>query len=306
MAMRCRFAIVQAPSVLGLKPTGVERLPEAMLAHGLRTRLHARDAARLVPPPYDASRDPETGTLNAVAIARWTPTLADAIDEALTQGEFPIVLGGDCSILLGAMLALKRRGRYGLLFLDGHADFYQPEVNPNGEAASMELAFATGAGPRLLTDIEGKGPLVRAGDVAAVGFRDGEEQARFGSQRLPREMLALDLRAVRQLGIEDAAARAVAHVTGPSLDGFFIHVDADCLADEIMPAVDYRLPDGLSWREATTLLGAAMASGRPVGLELTIYNPALDVDGTAGRALADLLVSVLAPHGDGRQWPPNT
>jgi arginase len=41
---------------------------------------------------------------------------------------------------------LKRRGRYGLLFIDGHADFYQPEVNPNGEAASMDLAFATGHG----------------------------------------------------------------------------------------------------------------------------------------------------------------
>ena len=44
--------------------------------------------------------------------------------------------------MLGATLALKPRGRFGLLFIDGHADFYQPEVNPNGEAASMDHAFA--------------------------------------------------------------------------------------------------------------------------------------------------------------------
>jgi len=56
----------------------------------------------------------------------------------------PLVLGGDCSILLGTTLALRRRGRFGLLFIDGHADFYQPEVEPKGEAASMDLAFATG------------------------------------------------------------------------------------------------------------------------------------------------------------------
>ena len=61
------------------------------------------------------------------------------------------MLGGDCSILLGNLLALRRRGRYGLLFVDGHADFYHPEANPNGEAASMDLAFATGRGPEVLT-----------------------------------------------------------------------------------------------------------------------------------------------------------
>ena len=39
-------------------------------------------------------------------------------------------------IVLGAMLALRRRGRYGLLYVDGDADFYQPEVNPLSGAAS--------------------------------------------------------------------------------------------------------------------------------------------------------------------------
>ena len=86
----------------------------------------------------------------------------------LAAGEFPLVLGGDCSILLGAMLALKRRGRFGLLFIDGHADFYQPAANPNGEAASMDFAFATGYGPALLTDLEHRGPLVRPGGHCGV------------------------------------------------------------------------------------------------------------------------------------------
>ena len=98
--------------------------------------------------------------------------------DVVGRGEFPILLGGDCSILLGSTLALRRRGRYGLLFIDGHADFYQPEANPNGEAASMDLAFATGHGPELLTNLEGLRPLVRDEDVVAFGFRDAEEQRR--------------------------------------------------------------------------------------------------------------------------------
>ena len=60
-----------------------------------------------------------------------------------------------------------------------------------------------------------------------------------------------------------------------------MHVDADVLDDAIMPAVDYRLPDGLSWEELTTAMRIAIKSHRVVGLEVTIYNPKLDPDGAA-------------------------
>lgn len=290
------IAILEAPSVLGLRPTGVERLPEHLLRHGLAERIGARRAGRVEAPPYEEGRDPETGTLNARAIAAWTPRLADAIGDVLSRGEFPVILGGDCSIVLGATLALRRRGRYGLLYVDGHADFYQPEANPSGEAASMDLAFATGHGPALLADLEGRAPLVRAEDAVAFALRDADEQRAYGSQPLPPELRALDLAAVRRLGVARAAAAAIAHLTRAGLDGFFIHVDADCLSDDLMPAVDYRLPDGLSWAELRTTLELALASPSAVGLEVTIYNPSLDPGGAAGRALADLLAEALRPR----------
>jgi arginase len=97
------------------------------------------------------------------------------------------VLGGDCSILLGTMLALRRRGRYGLLYIDGDADFYQPEVNPlRGAASASDPAFATGRGPGVVTDIEGRRPLVRDEDVVVVfGCRDAGDRERAGCQRCP-------------------------------------------------------------------------------------------------------------------------
>jgi arginase len=287
------YRIIQAPSVLGLKPSGVERLPERLLQEGLATRLHAEVVARLDTPPYDPVRDPATQTLNAQAIADWTPRLADSVAAVLREGGFPLILGGDCSIVLGPMLALRRMGRYGLLFIDGHADFYQPEVNPNGEAASMDLAFATGHGPALLTDIEGQRPLVREEDTVVFGFRDADEQAEYGSQPLPPAIRAFDLQAVRRLGVDEAARQAVAHLCRDELQGFFIHVDADCLDDALMPAVDYRLPGGLSWHELVTALRTALASGRVMGLEVAIYNPTLDESGSAGRGLVDALASAL-------------
>jgi hypothetical protein len=178
-----RYAIIEAPSVLGLKPTGVDGLPARLLELGLAERIGARRAGRVPAPPYSSERDAETGTLNAHAIAAWTPRLADAVEAVLDAGEFPLVLGGDCSIVLGRTLALRRRGRYGLLFIDGHADFYQPEVNPNGEAASMDLAFATGHGPRLLADIEGLGPLVRDEDAFVFDSATGRGRRSTAASR---------------------------------------------------------------------------------------------------------------------------
>ncbi|MFE0754874.1 arginase family protein [Inquilinus sp. NPDC058860] len=290
-----RHAILEAPSTLGLATDGVEGLPDRLLALGLAERILARRAGRLAVPPKDPVPDPETRTLNAKAIAAWSPRLADAVEAALDAGEFPVVLGGDCTILLGPMLALRRRGRHGLLFIDGNADFFQPEAEPNGEGASMDLAFATGHGPALLTDLEGRSPLVRAEDAVAFAFRDHEDQAEFGSQPLPPELRACDLPAVRRMGVENAARAAVEHLTRPELDGFFIHLDADCLDDAIMPAVDFRVPGGLSWDELGAALRIALASGKAIGLEVAIYNPRLDEDGGAGRGLADVLAAVLGP-----------
>jgi arginase len=290
---------VEAPSILGLKPTGVEGLPRTLLGHGLARRIQARHAARLEPPPYDSERDPDTLTLNARAIADFTRVLANEVEAVLERTEFPVILGGDCSIVLGPTLALRRRGRFGLLFIDGHADFYQPEANPNGEAASMDLAFATGHGPKLLTDIEGRGPVVRSADTVLFGYRDAVEQAEYGSQPLPEDLMAFDLHAVRRLGVSEASRAAIEHLTRAELDGFFVHIDADCLDDAVMPAVDYRIADGLSFHELGVTVRTALASGRAAGLEVAIYNPALDADGEAGRGLAHTVAEALGTRAPG-------
>ena len=288
-------AIVQAPSHLGLRPAGVEQLPEALLDAGLATRLDARLAASLPAPPFDPGIDPETRMLNPAALREHSSLLADAVGSVLNVGDFPIVLGGDCSVLLGNALALKRRGRYGLLYLDGHADFYQPEAEPTGEAASMALALATGRGPATVADIEGKAPLVREEDAVAFAFRDAELAAAEGSQPLPSTLSAIDLTTIRQRGIEEMARVALSHLTrDDGAEHFWIHLDVDVLDDAIMPAVDYRLPGGLTWTELTTVLRAALATGHATGLDITIFNPLLDADGRLARALVDSLGTALS------------
>jgi arginase len=286
-----QFALVDAPSNLGLWPSGVETLGIALKSAGLATRLGMTYGGRLEPPPFSPERDPQTHIRNGAAIAAYSSHLATRVAHIVQDDRFAIVLGGDCSILIGVMLGLRRLGRYGLLFVDGHADFYQPDVEAHGEVASMELAIVTGRGPTILTNIEGLQPLVRDTDVVAFGYRDEAIQRREGSQDIRQSGIAtVDINQVRDPSVVEVAQRAVTRLLDSQLDGFWIHLDADVLDDAVMPAVDYRTPGGLQWDEVSTLLHIAIASGRARGMTVTIFNPTLDDDGAIAQQFVECIV----------------
>jgi arginase len=290
-----QFAVIDAPSILGLKPTGVETLPEALKNAGLIQGLQAEYSGRVDVPPYESERDESTLLLNPHSIQEFSLRLAEKVAGVRKKNRFPVVLGGDCSILIGCMLALRRLGKYGLFFIDGHADFYQPEAEPNGEVASMELAIVSGRGPSLLTDIDGLRPLVQDEDIIAFGYRDAEEQKAYDSQDIRETSIkAFDLEQVRALGIAIVAKQAIESLHKNQVNGFWIHLDADVLNDAVMPAVDYRLPGGLQWDELTLLLRALMASGQAVGLTISIFNPKLDPDSSIANKFTQSIIAGLS------------
>lgn len=290
-------SILDAPSDLGLRRTGVDGLPDALRAAGLLEGLpDARYAGRLHVPPYIPLRDKAANILNPEGIRAFSFALAERVAFTLDLGRFPLVLGGDCSILLGAALALRRRGRFGLFFFDGHADFYPPSAEPNGEVASMELAIVTGREPAALADLDGKRPLIKEEDVVVFGYRDAESAAEYGSPDVRQTaMHAFDLARVRELGPAAAAREGLKALEANGVEGFWIHLDADVLHDEVMPAVDYRMPDGLWPEELTEALAVALASPLAVGMEVTIYNPNFDdAERSAARALARSITAAFA------------
>ena len=260
--------IIEVPSPLGLRPGGAELAPRALRAAGLHSSLGCTDARQIAIPPYDDRRDEAAGVLNPAGIAEVARSLGEAVESAPQADRLPVVLGGDCSIVLGPLLALRRRGRYGLVYLDGHADFQHPGDEPHGEVASPDLALATGRGPRQLTDLDGLAPLVRPEDVALVGYRGFGDNDRFGDEHVRASgITVLDYRDVRAGTIARVLDRALCTVTRPQLQGFWVHFDVDVLDDAIMPAVDYRLEGGLTWAEATELIHGLLVQPDARGLE---------------------------------------
>jgi arginase len=248
----------------------------------------------LAPLKYSKDRDPETGFLNGPSIAAYSSQLAATLRAEWDKGATPIILGGDCSILIGATLGLKSRGRYGLFFMDGHTDYYGPHESLTGEVADMDLAIVTGASHELLSDIDGFSPYIEPRDAVLFGFRDEVLAAEAGSQDVRKS--GIDVRSlsdIRSRGFEASLNEALSRLTAPQLEGFFLHFDADVLADTIMPAVDYRMDDGFSFQDAQDVLRAGRMTGKLMGVTVTIFNPSLDLDGSIARGLADCLVAGL-------------
>jgi arginase family enzyme len=77
-------------------------------------------------------RDERTGVLALPDTVRASEALADALTKALQRlpGRRPLVVGGDCSVLLGIVPALRRQvGPVGLWFLDGLDPVALPAVS---------------------------------------------------------------------------------------------------------------------------------------------------------------------------------
>lgn len=288
--------ILHAPTPLGLKPPapgrvpGVRHMPHALRAAGLHDALDARFAGEVSPGPYVADIDPELHVRNPHAIASYSVALADALGALLDADAFPLVLGGDCSITIGTALALRRRGRFGVVYIDAHSDCQTPTTSRTGGVAGMPLAIATGRGPELLTDLEGRGPYIAEGDAMLVGVSDLFDVVGDTEKRVAETGIRVhDLEAVRATGALAVAQSTLAHLAHAGVDGVWIHVDADVLDRTIMPAVDSPEPEGLSAAELSDVLASLLGDPLVVGLQATIYDPERDPDGGAGRAFANIL-----------------
>jgi arginase len=297
-----KIRILTAPSILGLSPGGVEYLPGALLDAGLTEHLRTRKKiiqVETLNDQYSSKRDADTKVLNPIPIKNFSVALGNAVTRALDDHNFPIVLGGDCSIIIGVMSSLKRRGRFGLVFLDAHADFYQPEKSLTGEVADMDLAIVTGRGPSVLTNIDGLIPYVEDRNVIHVGQRDREQTMKYGSQDIRETGInCFDLNEIRTKGMDQVAGDIVQCIEQSNAEGFWLHYDTDVLSDELNPAVDYRLSDGLDFEQIELLMQSVLHTKKIIGMTVTIFNPRHDDTGSVARSIVRSLGKAFSLYGN--------
>jgi arginase len=281
-----RLAILDAPIDSSGEGRGEENAPAALRAAGLLERLRADDAGAADARIRDSKRDPDTGVIGVEDVRRASTAVASHLGPLLDEDLLPLVVGGDCTLLLGVFRAVA--AGTGLWFVDGHADFYDGESSPTGEAADMELSALTGHGPNSL--LNGDPPLDPSA-VVLLGHRPDDVSSEVASEnaRLDPSIHALTAPEVQARGPEAAGVEAAASLAEPPA---WLHVDLDALDQSALPAVSYPQPRGLGWAELRELVAPLAAAPNLIGVSVADFNPDRDPDGRHARAIVEALADL--------------
>jgi len=298
-----KIAIVLAPSNLGLRPNengtqqGTWRAPKALMDAGLEKELNAVEVIAFDRPKYEFDAQPGTRIRNGNTIRAFTLQLSEKINELLKKNEFPVVIGGDCSILLGGLYASRLAGGRGLIHIDGHSDFSHPgnydTKSRLGSVAGMDLALASGRGEDLLTAWpKVDKPLAADADIIQIGERNAESPyyKDYYGDILRTEIKMFKIQNILADGISATAEKAIARLQERGLNKVWAHVDLDVLDEKVMPAVDSPGSPGLNFAQLSELIIVLLSSNRIAGINFAIYDPERD----PGIRHAETLVKCIA------------
>ena len=291
------IGLLGVPTNSAGKIDGVARGPVVLREVGLVDALHrhakVHDYGDVTSPDPSPTRDSRSHVIDPEGLDALVARVRDAVATILDHGHLPLVIGGDCPLLLGCLAASSGRDGVGLLFVDGHEDAYLPVQSSTGEAADMELAFALGmANASWSRELSTLLPLVAPADVRILGARDADLLRAEGVASLRDRVALVD---GERLAADPAriAAAACASVPRP----WWFHLDLDVLSTEALPAIDYPQPGGLGWDELVAVATTALRAD-PRGWDVTIYNPDLDPTRVHARRIVRFLGSVIEQVSD--------
>jgi arginase len=208
--------------------------------------------------------------------------VSDYLGDYLKQPDHvPLLIGCDCSIVVGTAQALMRGGfrDVHVLYIDGDFDDAAPQPHVCNSAASFAVWFLTNPSPFWT------GPVLDPTQVTVVGW---SVPSRSPGQKAD----SISLAEIRKTGVRESAARLLERI--PSSSEILIHLDIDVLAKQEMPAAYFPHGEGLSLSECKEMLRPIAHDPRVRLIEISEYASLRDFDRMHVRSLLALLSEVLS------------
>lgn len=292
-----RITLIGAPTDVGAGVRGTGMGPEALRVAGLAQALQScgrevRDAGNLDGPPRPPATAPG-GPHHLHEVALWNRAVFDAVDDALVQDEFPLLLGGDHCLAVGSISAVARHCRRAgrrlqVLWLDAHVDVNDAATSPSGNLHGMPVSCLLGHGPAPLVGWSGLPAALQPGDIAFLGIRSVDTQERAAIARLG--LRVYDMRYIDEHGMRHTVAEALQGVG----EDTHLHVsfDLDCLDPADAPGVGTGVPGGPTYREMQLCMEMIADTGRLASLDVMEVNPARDVRNRTAELAVDFVRSL--------------
>lgn len=161
------IAIIGVPLDLGAGTRGVNLGPDAIRYAGVEERLknigyNVEDLGDIPVNRSQAVTEPNSNLKNLNVISEVNSLLSEKVFSVMSEGKFPLVLGGDHSIAIGTISGvLKYKKSLGVIWFDAHGDINTPETSPSGNIHGMPVAVLLGLGDKSLTKIVGENNFLK-------------------------------------------------------------------------------------------------------------------------------------------------
>ena len=292
--------LIGVPLDLGGGRRGVDMGPSAVRIAGIADRLAAlghrvRDLGDIVTPTPETREagDPKKRYINEIQ-AVCEALYAQSLD-TLTQGAFPIVIGGDHSLGAGSVAASATFARrqelpLGLIWVDAHADMNTPATTLSGNVHGMPLAALLGEDPRELALIGGYEPKVSPEHTVLVGVRNLDDREK--DEVRASGVHVFTMKDIDRQGASSVIEQAI-RIACQGTAGMHVSFDLDVCDPTIAPGVGTPVRGGLDYREAHMVMEVLADARRMIALDLVEVNPVLDVQNTTAVLAAELAASAL-------------
>jgi arginase len=300
-----KLRLIGVPSSAGAHAPGVERAPAQLRAVGLADALAAAGIAAVdagdLPVSDFATTAAPSGARNLPAVLAVAGRVADAVEAARADGDVPLLLGGDCTLVLGAVAGLRRqeraRGEVGVFYLDGDADLDTPQEGW-GVLDSCGVAHLLGDGDPQLAALRPDGPLLDAGSLVLFGFHPAQLSAGQWRRFASHGLYGVPVTAIPARTAGRRAIQALARLRDKR--ALLCHLDVDVIDYASFPLADCpRYHGGLSLSDTFEVVKAVAGHPGLACLTLTEVNPDHDPAGKLSQQLVSRWAAAIAdgmPH----------
>lgn len=278
--------ILEMPLDYGGKRHGSDMGPSAIRLAGIRQKLEGLGHKVILSPNpikitaqefAEIGPNPKAKYLEPIVSA--CSLLAKEVEDAASSGEFPLIFGGDHSIVLGTLAGLssfykKQNRKLGILYVDAHGDFNTTETTPTGNIHGECLAASAGYGLSELVNLYYEGRKVDPKNICFVGLRDLDK----GEKLLMKEagVTAFTISDIDRTGFAEVLKK-VKLFFKTHCDAVHISFDMDSLDPSIAPGTGVPVPGGLNYREGLLLMEEMCSLNMVKSMEIVEVNPILDV-----------------------------
>jgi arginase len=290
-----KIVLLGAPSSAAALSAGHERAPAALRAAGLVARLQSAgfevlDAGDIATRVYQVD-DEHPRARNFPAVLEVLHDLRPRVEVAIKSGALPLVIGGDCIVVLAILAGARRYYRnVGLVYMDSDADLNVPATSASGCVDGMVISHIVGRGAAEMVRFWGEPPLVREPDIMLFGVNrvDPNEEQFLARSPMPRHLADEISRRGGAVVAEEAAQRAHS-----AQREFVLHFDVDVISGREFPATNYPALEGISLADARQAFTVFARQPQLAGINVSAYNPDRDPDGSYGKILIDMIVDAL-------------